>query len=69
MTAKKEGRVTIEMSEEEHDRLICMMGYAVGAAMRQDSDLGWGWIRLVNRLNEGNPDFVPYKIPDRGEKQ
>lgn len=52
--------VVITLSDEDFDLLLMMMGYVTG--MEKDDDLRKLFVGLVNRVNEGNPDFVPYKI-------
>lgn len=57
---KSHDGVIITLSDEDFDLLLMMMGYVTG--MEKDKGLQNLFIGLVNRVNEGNPDFVPYKI-------
>jgi len=62
---RREGdRVILEMNLVEYAELLVALGYATGAAFRQgDLPLADQFTALVNRLNEGNPEFRAYKIP------
>ena len=58
----EKGKVILELTPEQFDRILIMAGYATGAAqLRGDSPVDF--IRLVNEINEGNPHFTPYQIP------
>lgn len=59
---RREGdRVLIDISKDEYLELLLMLGYAIGAASRPFQK---SWLRLVNSINEGNPQFTPYEIPE-----
>ena len=53
-----EGNVVLRMTVEDYQLLLMCMGYATGAAGAEKSQ----FIGLINRLNKGNQNFVPYKI-------
>jgi len=58
-----------ELSDDEHSLLLTMCGYATGTAARDGNRKPRNaFLRLTNKLNEGNPHYVPYEIP-RGEEQ
>jgi hypothetical protein len=65
MTYTQQGeRVTLEMTRDDYDRLMIMLGYACGASRaRSEISLFWSWLRFTNELNNGNPNFTPYEIP------
>ena len=54
---RENGRVLIDISAVEFNRLLLMMGYAVGG--NPDPD----WWRTVNAVNEDNPQFAPFAVP------
>ena len=55
-------RVLIDISEDQFISLISALGYAVGAAIKDDErDHFRSWIRLANAINEGNPNWTPYE--------
>jgi hypothetical protein len=56
---RENGRVLIDISEHEYVCLLFMLGYALGCNSRPD------WWRLVNSINDGNPDYIPYAIPEK----
>ena len=59
------GMVTLSMSEGEFQALLLVIGYAAGAAQSKgDKAAFWKWIRLANQVNEGNPNFDQYEIPE-----
>jgi hypothetical protein len=58
--------ITITLNSDEFDRLLLMMGFAVGAAHKQDQQLAYDFLDLVNRVNRDNPKFRKYAIPGRG---
>jgi hypothetical protein len=62
MMRRENGRVVIDISNDEFDSLLIMTGYAI-AARRAHEPLPWGWVRLANAINEGNPNWTPYAIP------
>ena len=93
MSYSRDGdRVTLDMSVEDFELLLYLLGVAAGTADREKDTpllrrlvrlpgqqlagqfaiaLGigieglWRTLDLANRLNDGNPDFTPYKIPDQ----
>jgi hypothetical protein len=56
------GSKTIELSNDEFDRLLIALGYATGAARQQHSDLADSFLRLANLINKDNPRWTPYKV-------
>ena len=60
--------VYLEMSHEDFADLRLMLGYAAGAAHKESAGMFWRWIAFANRVNEGNPRFTPYEIPEEFRK-
>jgi hypothetical protein len=59
------GLIALRMTQDEWDELVALMGFATAQVIRErDAPAFWRAIRLVNRLNEGNPDFRPYEVPE-----
>jgi hypothetical protein len=57
--------VTFTLTLGEYDRLLLMMGFAVGAAFNDKSyRLAYQFVDLSNRINRNNPHWTPYQIPD-----
>jgi len=56
--------ITFSLTPDEFDSLLLMAGYAIGAAFPDNRKLAYAFLRLANRLNEGNPNWTPYQIPD-----
>lgn len=44
------------------------LGYATGVVSMKKEPYGW-LIGLVNRINENNPNFRPYQIPEETEEE
>ena len=61
MPWKQEGEtVILTLSVEDWKTMIFILGFALGALPPNDLRQ---WMQLVNRLNEGNPDW-PDRIPE-----
>jgi hypothetical protein len=58
MTRTADGRVQIDMSEDDFAMLLMALGVATAAGISTPSDI----LALVNRMNEGNPDWRPYDV-------
>lgn len=54
--SERDGQVVLTMSKADYSLLMLALGH-LGRIM---SPL-FGWIELINRLNEGNPDYTPYR--------
>jgi hypothetical protein len=60
--------VTLEMTQGEYARLLVAIGIATGVTARDgDEKTVWSWVDFANRLNTGNPNFIPYEIPDESK--
>ncbi len=66
MSYKRDGdRVTLEMSIDDYDHTVMALGMAAGHAAKEHGAGGKHfrhWIRIVNRVCEGSPNFKPYDI-------
>lgn len=59
--------VTLGMTVNQYDQLLFNLGCAAGAASKErDYKTFWRQIAFTNRINTGNPEFIPYTIPDGG---
>ena len=56
--------MTIELTDDEYMQLLIMMGYATGAAMKQDRKLADNFLRLANAVNKNNPRWTRYEVPE-----
>ncbi len=69
--------VTLTMTRDDYHWMLLVIGYATGASMdnqRQldaarggiefDNGFFYSVLGLANRLNEGNPNWTPYQIPE-----
>lgn len=66
MMRRENGRVFIEISEDEWDVLLIVLGFAAGHACDQDWErhLQRSIFRLANSINEGNPNWTPYYVAE-----
>ena len=56
--------VTLTITAEEFDTLLFALGVATGAASNiRTPALVHGFLRLLNKINKGNPNFRPYSVP------
>jgi hypothetical protein len=56
----------IDLSEDEFEVLILALGYAAGAASKDNVNpsLVDSFIRVANAVNRNNPRWTNYEIPD-----
>jgi hypothetical protein len=58
----------ITLDRNDYESLLVTLGYAIGAAIKdEDARRAWAILRLANRINEGNPAYIPYKVPPEAE--
>lgn len=62
--SEKDGQVVLTMSREDYEFLLMCLGIASGWVT--EGEVLKRCLEFVNRLNEGNPNFTPYKV---GEKK
>jgi hypothetical protein len=55
-----DGLVAITMTEEDHFRFIFILGCYMGSHKPPIED----YLSFVNRLNQGNPRWTPYRVED-----
>jgi hypothetical protein len=59
MMKRENGQVIINISEDEFAILLLALGFAIG------STKSWTqkriWFLLANSINEGNPNWTPYR--------
>jgi flagellar motor component MotA len=57
------GLIALRITQDEWDELLIVLGGATRATMvERDAERFKRTLRLVNRLNTGNPDFTPYEV-------
>lgn len=55
--------IVLTMTRDDYSRLLIAMGMAVGAALGRGMLNTKEVIKLLNRINEGNPNYSPYQVP------
>lgn len=57
--------VKIALTREEYETLLLAVGYATGAALRDnDRKLMRAFLLLANAVNRDNPNWKPYEVPE-----
>lgn len=57
--------LNLSLTRNEWDALILMAGMATGAAFKNcTAKLAFSFLAIANKMNEGNPNWVPYEIPE-----
>ncbi len=66
MYTEDNGNVVITISHGDYTLLLLALGYALGAAMKTNDlpSFAQSFLRLSNTINDGNPDWEPYFVPD-----
>lgn len=59
--AEKDGKVVLTMSREDYEQLLLSVGALMILRMEHKDEIG-KLFELVNRLNQGNPNFTPYQV-------
>ncbi len=57
--------MTFQLSEDDYLTLLFALGYAAGAASKEDTKLMWSFIRLTNAINKDRPGWTSYETPMR----
>jgi len=67
---EENGQVILTMSREDYDRVLMRLGTAGGVLSRQSFTNAqlWDELKFLNRLNEGNPNYTPYRTKERSMK-
>lgn len=55
---EENGTVVLRTSREDYDYLLHLLDLAAGATYADTENI----TLLVNRLNEGNPNYTPYQV-------
>ena len=59
---EENGQVVLAISREDYGLLSIALGNAVGLALQGKGQLGLSVLcEFANRLNEGNPNYTPYR--------
>ena len=66
--SETENTFEFSLTSEEYRLLNLMAGVAIGCMMsRDEKKLAYNFLRLMNRINEGKSDWMPYAIPQEFE--
>jgi hypothetical protein len=65
MSYRREGdTVTITLTVDQSESLMLVLGFALGRALSQPILRPESILRLTNAINEGNPNWTPYKVDE-----
>lgn len=59
---EENGQVVLTMSREDYVALLLRLGLAAGWAAKEGAELFREHIKMLDRLNEGNPHYTPYQV-------
>lgn len=62
MYSESNGEVTLKMPHEDYE--IVLMALGAYTALTWKKDGGDRMLKLLNRLNQGNHNYVPYKMSE-----
>lgn len=57
----EDGNITVTVTPNDYGNLLFALGLAAGSA--PELTMRWRIIRLLNHVNEGNPNYKPYDVP------
>ena len=64
-TESSDGKVLLTLDHSEYNTLLLALGYALGSAVKiNEKPMAESFLRLANTINDGNPDWQPYYVPD-----
>ena len=55
--SEQDGQVTLTMSQEDYEKVMIRLGMAAAEAESLAEEFA-----LVNRLNQGNPNYTPHQV-------
>jgi hypothetical protein len=62
---REEDTITLTLSTDDYTGLMMFAGMLLSCLDRKaDKIWFWRWVKLVNRMNEGNPHYRPYETPE-----
>ena len=61
---EEDGKVILTLDRSDYEMLLLCLGMAAGWAIKEKKDSS-PFVELVNRINEGNPDFIPYQVREK----
>jgi hypothetical protein len=64
MYSEQNGQVTLTMSREDYEQLLEVFGIATVAGTHAKWQLNVKVAELLNRLNQGNPNYKPYQVKE-----
>ena len=64
--SEQDGQVVLKMSREDYDLVLKVFAMATVRAMSDKRPIlsSLQVVELLNRLNQGNPNFTPYQVKE-----
>lgn len=60
--SERDNQVVLSMSREDYDFLTMNLGACLAAQALHRGSILAQLVGLMNRLNEGNPNYTPYQV-------
>ncbi len=66
MAFRREGDdIYLKLTADQYDMVLVALGMAAGLAARENHPKGYRcWLRVADEINEGNPQWQPYNVPE-----
>ena len=61
---EENGLVVLTMMREDYEHILLALAYYLGSVLSTTGDGMSRHLGVINRLNQGNPEFTPYEIDD-----
>lgn len=58
---EKTGLITLTLTRDDFEKVLIMLGLAAGSMISNPTQLE-ETLGLLNRLNDGNPNYTPYQV-------
>lgn len=66
--SEENGQIVLTMSPEDYDRLLQVFAIATVSGTKPGWPVNREVLNLLDRLNQGNPNYTPYQVEDVGEE-
>ena len=58
------------LEEEQYETLLAMAAWATKAAFTDGNKaIAFRFLGLVNKMNENNPEWTPYRFPEQNDQR
>jgi hypothetical protein len=64
---EEDGKVVLTMSREDYELLVTLSGAGIARLRVIPEFHTEGCLMMLNRLNQGNPNYTPYQVAEKGD--